>query len=412
MTTIYAESADTGRKRVETATVGVLIALSASHMLNDVMQSLAPALYPIFRQEFALSFFQVGLITFVFQLTASFLQPVIGLSLDKRPLTWILPVGMAFTLVGLVLLAFASSYLLILLSVAVVGIGSAVFHPEASRVARAASGGRHGFAQSLFQVGGNFGQSLGPLLAAFIVVPFGQHSVLVFTLLALAAVIILTGVSRWYAAARARPRVATVAAGPAHPRKIVVRTLFVLVVMLFSKVLYLASLNSYYTFYLIQTFGVQIQTAQVLLFVFLASVAAGTFLGGPLVDRFGAKFVIWGSILGVLPFTLLLPHLGLTGTVINSIAIGLIISSAFSAMVVYAQELTPGNVGAVAGLFFGLSFGLGGVGAALLGMLADWTSLNFVYHVCAFLPAVGLLGGFLPTEPGKVLAAKSAAPSS
>jgi FSR family fosmidomycin resistance protein-like MFS transporter len=412
MTTIYAESADTGRKRVETATVGVLIALSASHMLNDVMQSLAPALYPVFRQEFALSFFQVGLITFVFQLTASFLQPVIGLSLDKRPLNWILPVGMAFTLVGLVLLAFASSYLLILLSVAVVGIGSAVFHPEASRVARAASGGRHGFAQSLFQVGGNFGQSLGPLLAAFIVVPFGQHSVLVFTLLALAAVIILTGVSRWYAAVRARPRVATVAAGPAHPRKVVVRTLFVLVVMLFSKVLYLASLNSYYTFYLIQTFGVQIQTAQVLLFVFLASVAAGTFLGGPLVDRFGAKFVIWGSILGVLPFTLLLPHLGLTGTVINSIAIGLIISSAFSAMVVYAQELTPGNVGAVAGLFFGLSFGLGGVGAALLGMLADWTSLNFVYHVCAFLPAVGLLGGFLPTEPGKVLAAKSAAPSS
>ncbi len=411
MTTIYAESADTGRKRVETATVGVLIALSASHMLNDVMQSLAPALYPVFRQEFALSFFQVGLITFAFQLTASFLQPVIGLSLDKRPLNWILPVGMAFTLVGLVLLAFASSYLLILLSVAVVGIGSAVFHPEASRVARAASGGRHGFAQSLFQVGGNFGQSLGPLLAAFIVVPFGQHSVLVFTLLALAAVIILTGVSRWYAAVRARPRVATVATGSAHPRKIVVRTLFVLVVMLFSKVLYLASLNSYYTFYLIQAFGVQIQTAQVLLFVFLASVAAGTFLGGPLVDRFGAKFVIWGSILGVLPFTLLLPHLGLTGTVINSIAIGLIISSAFSAMVVYAQELTPGNVGAVAGLFFGLSFGLGGVGAALLGMLADWTSLNFVYHVCAFLPAVGLLGGFLPTEPGKVRAAKSAAAS-
>ncbi|MGA8585390.1 MAG: MFS transporter [Roseiarcus sp.] len=389
----------------------MLIALSASHMLNDVMQSLAPALYPVFRQEFALSFFQVGLITFAFQLTASFLQPVIGLSLDKRPLNWILPVGMAFTLVGLVLLAFASSYLLILLSVAVVGIGSAVFHPEASRVARAASGGRHGFAQSLFQVGGNFGQSLGPLLAAFIVVPFGQHSVLVFTLLALAAVIILTGVSRWYAAVRARPRVATVGTGSAHPRKIVVRTLFVLVVMLFSKVLYLASLNSYYTFYLIQAFGVQIQTAQVLLFVFLASVAAGTFLGGPLVDRFGAKFVIWGSILGVLPFTLLLPHLGLTGTVINSIAIGLIISSAFSAMVVYAQELTPGNVGAVAGLFFGLSFGLGGVGAALLGMLADWTSLNFVYHVCAFLPAVGLLGGFLPTEPGKVRAAKSAAAS-
>jgi FSR family fosmidomycin resistance protein-like MFS transporter len=312
---------------------------------------------------------------------------------------------MAFTLVGLVLLAFANSYLLILMSVAVVGVGSAVFHPEASRVARAASGGRHGFAQSLFQVGGNFGQSLGPLLAAFIVVPFGQRSVLVFTLLALAAVIILTGVSRWYAAVRAERRKATPAAGPAHPRRIVVRTLFVLVVMLFSKVLYLASLNSYYTFYLIQTFGVSIQSAQVLLFVFLAAVAAGTFLGGPLVDRFGAKFVIWGSILGVLPFTLLLPHLGLAGTVINSIAIGLIISSAFSAMVVYAQELTPGNVGAVAGLFFGLSFGLGGVGAALLGLLADKTSLTFVYHVCAFLPAVGLLGGFLPTAPGRAIAA-------
>jgi FSR family fosmidomycin resistance protein-like MFS transporter len=401
----YAETSAAARRGVETTTVGVLIALSASHMLNDVMQSLAPALYPIFRQEFALSFFQVGLITFVFQLTASFFQPVIGMSLDRRPVNFILPVGMAFTLVGLVLLAFSKSYLLILMSVAVVGVGSAVFHPEASRVARAASGGRHGFAQSLFQVGGNFGQSLGPLLAAFIVVPFGQHSVLVFTLLALTAVIILTGVSRWYAAVRAERRKATPATGPAHPRRIVVRTLFVLVVMLFSKVVYLASLNSYYTFYLIQTFGLSIQSAQVLLFVFLAAVAAGTFLGGPLVDRFGAKFVIWGSILGVLPFTLLLPHLGLVGTVINSIAIGLIISSAFSAMVVYAQELTPGNVGAVAGLFFGLSFGLGGVGAALLGMLADKTSLTFVYHVCAFLPAVGLLGGFLPSAPGKAIAA-------
>jgi FSR family fosmidomycin resistance protein-like MFS transporter len=401
----YAEGSAATRRSAQTATLGILIALSASHMLNDVMQSLAPALYPVFQQRFALSFFQIGLITFVFQLTASFLQPVIGMSLDKRPLNFILPAGMAFTLVGLVLLAFADSYVLILLSVAVVGIGSAVFHPEASRVARAASGGRHGFAQSLFQVGGNFGQSLGPLLAAFIVVPFGQHSVLIFTLLALAAVVILTGVSRWYAVVRAQPRKAT-AAGSGHPRPVVLRTLFVLIVMLFSKVLYLSSLNSYYTFYLIQTFGVSIQSAQVLLFVFLASVAAGTFLGGPLVDRFGAKFVIWGSILGVLPFTLLLPHLGLLWTVINSIAIGLIISSAFSAMVVYAQELTPGNVGAVAGLFFGLSFGLGGVGAALLGMLADKTSLTFVYQICAFLPAVGLLGGFLPSAPGKAVVAK------
>ena len=289
----YAEGSAATRRSAQTATVGVLIALSASHMLNDVMQSLAPALYPVFHQQFALSFFQIGLITFVFQLTASFLQPVIGMSLDKRPLNFILPAGMAFTLVGLVLLAFADSYVLILLSVAVVGIGSAVFHPEASRVARAASGGRHGFAQSLFQVGGNFGQSLGPLLAAFIVVPFGQHSVLIFTALALAAVVILTGVSRWYAAVRAQPRKAAATTGPAHPRAVVVRTLFVLIVMLFSKVLYLSSLNSYYTFYLIQTFGVSIQSSQVLLFVFLASVAAGTFLGGPLVDRFGAGLVIW-----------------------------------------------------------------------------------------------------------------------
>src|ERR1700721_2315968 len=392
----------------QTTAIGILFAVSGSHMLNDMMQSLAPALYPVFRDTYSLSFFQTGLITLVFQVTAALPQPFIGIVTDRRPVPWGLPSAMAFTMIGLVLLAFSVNYPMLLASVALIGVGSAIFHPEASRVARAASGGRHGFAQSLFQVGGNFGQSLGPLLAAFIVVPFGQHSVLIFTALALAAVVILTGVSRWYAAVRARPRKAVAATGPAHPSRVVRRTLFVLIVMLFSKVLYLSSLNSYYTFYLIQTFGVSIQSSQVLLFVFLASVAAGTFLGGPLVDRFGAKFVIWGSILGVLPFTLLLPHLGLLGTVINSIAIGLIISSAFSAMIVYAQELTPGNVGAVAGLFFGLSFGLGGVGAALLGMLADKTSLTFVYHVCAFLPAVGLLGGFLPSAPGKAVMAEAA----
>ncbi len=397
----YVERAPSRAKADSTAAVGVIAALSASHMLNDTMQSLAPALYPVFHQKFALTFFQIGAITLVFQITASFLQPLIGMGLDRRPVNGILPAGMAFTLVGLALLAFANSYPMILLSVAVVGIGSAVFHPEASRVARFASGGRHGFAQSLFQVGGNFGQSLGPLLAAFVVVPFGQHSVAAFTLLALAAIGLLTGVSRWYAARRAERGKAAAVAGPTHPRPIVVRTLFVLIVMLFSKVVYLASINSYYTFYLIQTFGVSIQTAQVLLFVFLASVAAGTFLGGPLVDRLGAKFVIWGSILGVLPFTLILPHLGFVGTIIDSMAIGLVLSSAFSAMVVYAQELTPGSVGAVAGLFFGLSFGLGGVGAALLGILADRTSLTFVYHICAFLPAIGLLGGFLPNPRPK-----------
>jgi len=391
----YAEGA--AARAVEPgAAVGVIAALSASHMLNDTMQSLAAALYPVFRHDYALSFFQIGAITLVFQVTASFLQPLIGMGLDRRPVNLVLPFGMAFTLVGLMLLAFAGSYAMILVSVATIGIGSAVFHPEASRIARAASGGRHGFAQSLFQVGGNFGQSLGPLAAAFIVVPFGQRSVAAFTVLALAAVGLLTGVSRWYVRHRAKKSRAAAPARPTHPRAVVVRTLAVLIVMLFSKVVYLASLNSYYTFYMIQTFGVSVQGAQVLLFVFLAAVAAGTFLGGPLVDRFGPRVVIWGSILGVLPFTLLLPHLGFVATIVNTVVIGLILSSAFSAMVVYAQEMTPGSVGAVAGLFFGLSFGLGGVGAALLGILADKTSLAFVYQVCAFLPAIGLLGGFLP----------------
>jgi FSR family fosmidomycin resistance protein-like MFS transporter len=396
----YADAAD-GRRAAETTSLGVIVALSASHMLNDVMQSLAPALYPVFRSDLALSFFQIGIITFVFQTTASLLQPLIGMAADRRPMNAILPVGMAFTLIGLFLLAFAHTYLLILLAVAVIGIGSAVFHPEASRVARAASGGRHGFAQSLFQVGGNFGQSTGPLLAAFVVVPFGQHSVAAFTVLALIAVVLLTRVSRWHAAHRAERKHLETATASALPRAIVIRTIAVLIILLFSKVVYLASIGSYYTFYLMDAFGVQLQTSQVLLFVFLAAVAAGTFLGGPLTDRFGAKVVIWGSILGVLPFTLLLPHLGLIGTVIDSVAIGLVISSAFSAIVVYAQELTPGNVGAVAGLFFGLSFGLGGIGAALLGALADRTSLGFVYQVCAFLPAIGLLGALLPNPRAK-----------
>ena len=397
----YAESAASERAAAETTAFAVLAAVSASHMLNDVMQSLAPALYPVFSDKLGLSFFQVGLITLVFQTTASLLQPLIGMAADRRPMTALLPAGMAFTLIGLLLLAFANTYPLILLSVAVIGIGSAVFHPEASRVARAASGGRHGFAQSFFQVGGNFGQSIGPLLAAFVVVPFGQHSVLAFTALALIAVILLIRASRWHAAHRAAPKRAEAKSAPSHPRPVVVRTLAVLVILLFSKVLYMASLGSYYTFYLMDAFGVSLQTAQTLLFVFMASVAAGTFLGGPLTDRFGAKAVIWGSIFGVLPFTIILPHLGLVATVIDTIFIGLIIASAFSAMVVYGQELTPGNVGAVAGLFFGLSFGLGGIGAALLGFLADKTSLAFVYQVCAFLPAVGLLAALLPQpRPG------------
>lgn len=376
---------------------GVLFAASGSHMLNDMMQSLAPALYPVFRDQLSLTFFQTGIITFTFQLTASLLQPLIGMAIDRRPAPYALPIAMIFTLIGLAALAYAGTYPALLASVALIGIGSAVFHPEASRAARAASGGRYGLAQSLFQTGGNFGQSLGPLMAAAIVVPFGQRSVLAFTVLALIAIALLTHIARWHAAHRAARKTAS-AASRATPveRAVVMRTMAILVVLVFSKVFYLASLQSYYTFYLIQTFGVSVQGSQVLLFVFLAAVAAGTYAGGPIGDRYGRKFVIWTSILGVLPFTLLLPHLGLVGTAIDSVCIGLVLSSAFSAIVVYAQELTPGNVGAVAGLFFGLSFGLGGLGAAALGLLADKTSLTFVYHVCAYLPAIGLLTYFLP----------------
>jgi FSR family fosmidomycin resistance protein-like MFS transporter len=377
--------------------LGILFAVSASHMLNDMMQSLAPALYPVFREQYSLTFFQTGLITLVFQTTASLLQPLIGLVTDRRPAPRALPFAMAFTMIGLVLLAFSHSYPMLLVSVALVGVGSAVFHPEASRAARAASGGRHGFAQSVFQVGGNFGQSLGPLMAAFIVVPHGQISVLAFTALAFMAILLLVRVAQWQIAQGVVVRKAASAhAADALPRAVVWRSIAILVVLLFSKTWYLASLNSYYTFYLIQNFGVSVQTAQVLLFVFLGAVAAGTFAGGPIGDWIGRKYVIWVSILGVLPFTLLLPHLGLTGTVLDSVAIGLVLSSAFSAMVVYATELAPGNIGAIAGLFFGLSFGLGGLGAAALGLVADHTSLTFVYRLCAYLPAIGLLTYFLP----------------
>jgi len=383
-------------RAAQATSYGILFAASGSHMLNDMMQSLAPALYPVFREQLSLSFFQTGLITFTFQVTASLLQPLIGLFTDRRPVTYALPSAMAFTLAGLVVLAFGWSYPLLLTAVAMIGVGSAIFHPEASRAARAASGGRYGFAQSLFQVGGNFGQSLGPLMAAFIVVPFGQRSVLAFTVLAFAAILILTRIAQWHAAHRAARRALAAPHASSLPRAQVVRTMIILVVLVFSKVFYLSSLQSYYTFYLIQTFHVSVQASQVMLFVFLGAVAAGTYAGGPIGDRYGRKFVIWLSILGVLPFTLLLPHLGLVGTILDSVAVGLVLASAFSAIVVYAQELAPGNVGAIAGLFFGLSFGLGGIGAAALGALADRTSLTFVYQVCAFLPAIGLLTYFLP----------------
>jgi FSR family fosmidomycin resistance protein-like MFS transporter len=378
----------------------ILAALSFSHWLNDIIQSLIPAIYPLLKESFALNFTQIGLITLTFQLTGSLLQPVVGFYADRRPHPYALAGGMGFTLMGLVLLALAPSYGLILVSVALVGVGSAVFHPEASRVAKMFSGGRPGLAQSLFQVGGNFGTSLGPLLAAAIIVPGGQSRVLWFSLAALLGIAVLSKVGGWYrklgpneaiGASRNPP------AGPALPRRKVVRTVAILLVLIFSKYFYLVSLGSYYTFYLIGKFHLSAQSAEIYLFIFLFSVAAGTMIGGPLGDRFGRKYVIWISILGVAPFTLLLPHVGLAWTAGLTVIIGVILASAFPAILVYAQELIPGRVGLVSGLFFGFAFGMGGIGSAVLGRLADHTSINYVFEVCAFLPLLGLLTGFLPS---------------
>jgi FSR family fosmidomycin resistance protein-like MFS transporter len=388
-----------GRQAAEATTFVILVALSFTHLLNDMMQSLLPAIYPLLKTRFELSFAQIGLITFTFQFTASLLQPVVGVVTDKRPMPFSLAVGMGFTLLGLLLLGVAGSFAVLLLAAGLVGLGSSVFHPESSRIARMASGGRHGMAQSFFQVGGQAGQALGPLLAAFVVVPHGQGSVAWFALFALLGMVVLLNVGRWYRAARqriaARPRAAAHAASTLSHRR-VTASIIILLVLIFSKYFYMASLNTYYTFYLIHKFGVSIQTAQIFLFVFLGATAAGTFAGGPIGDRIGRKYVIWASILGVLPFTLALPHANLAWTVVLTVVIGLILSSAFSAILVYAQELVPGKVGTVSGMFFGFAFGMGGLGAALLGVLADRTSIDFVYGVCAFLPLLGLLTVFLP----------------
>ncbi len=377
----------------------VLVALSFCHLLNDMMQSLIPALYPLLKEEFALNFTQIGLIALAFQLTASMLQPVVGFVTDKRSLPWSLPIGMGFTLVGLLLLSSAHSYPMVVLSAMLVGVGSAVFHPESSRVARMASGGRYGFAQSLFQVGGNTGGAIGPLLAALIVLPRGQWAIALFSVAALLAMVVLAWVSRWYAAnaraARARAAAAK-AGGIALPPGRVAFAIAILLALMFSKSVYGASLGSYYTFYLIERFDVTVTNSQVLLFIYLAANALGTLLGGPIADRLGTRAVMWVSILGVLPFTLVLPHANLPMTIVLTIVIGLVMSSAFSAIVVYAQELLPGRVGMVAGIFFGFAFGLGGLGAAGMGRLADVTSIEFVYQVSAFLPLIGLLIAVLP----------------
>jgi MFS transporter, FSR family, fosmidomycin resistance protein len=381
-------------------TLRVLTALSASHLLNDMMQSLLLALYPLLKGKFALSFSQVGMITLTYQLTASLFQPLIGLYTDRRPLPFALPVGMSSTLCGLLLLGFAPSFGAVLASAALIGMGSAVFHPESSRIARFASGGRHGLAQSLFQVGGNMGTAIGPLVAAAVIVPNGQRSVAWFALAALCGVLILFQVCRWYVAQHAA---AAKRGGhgqhSALPRRTVLGAVLILLVLIFSKYFYVAGLSSFYTFYLMEKFQLSVRSAQLHLFVFLFASAVGTIAGGPVGDRFGRKPVIWASILGVAPFALLLPHADLFWTTALTVVIGLVLSSAFSAILVYAQELIPGHVGMVSGLFFGFAFGMGGLGAALLGMLADRTSIDFVYRTIAYLPLLGLVAALLPRQP-------------
>ncbi len=380
--------------------LSILFSLSLSHGLNDTIQSLVPAIYPLVKAEFGLSFTQIGLITLTFYLTASLLQPLVGFLTDRRPQPFSLAAGMGISLAGLLVLSTAHSFVILLIAVCLIGMGSAVFHPEASRVAYLASGGRTGFAQSIFQVGGNVGTALGPLLAALVITQRGQSRIAWFSVLALLGIVVLSKVGRWYREhlELLRPKSArhASATGKTLSHRRVVASIAILLVLIFSKYFYLASINSYFTFYLIEKFHVSVQSAQLHLFLFLASVAAGTFLGGPLGDRIGRKYVIWGSILGVAPFTLLLPHANLLWTTILTVPIGLILSSAFSAILVYAQELVPGKVGMVAGLFFGFAFGMGGIGSAVLGRLADHTSIIFVFQICAFLPLIGLLTALLP----------------
>jgi MFS transporter, FSR family, fosmidomycin resistance protein len=388
--------------------MSILLAIAFCHMLNDTFQSLISSLYPVLKQSLRLNYTQVGLITLTFQMTASLLQPVVGFYTDRRPHPYSLAIGMCFTLCGIVVLSMAPNFSMLLVSVALVGMGSSIFHPEASRVAYMAAGVRHGFAQAVFQVGGNTGSSLGPLMAAVIVV--GEHAqarVLWFSAAAAVAIAILWNIGHWYKKNTFRlnqpPGKQALRGQVALSRRKVAFSIVILVILIFSKYFYLSSLSSYYTFYLMGKFHLSIQTAQLYLFLFLFSVAAGTFIGGPVGDRIGRKYVIWASILGVAPFTLALPHVGLLWTAILSVVIGLILSSAFTAILVYAQELLPGKVGLIAGLFFGLAFGMGGLGSALLGRLADMTSIDFVYRVCAYLPLIGLLAGLLPNlaEPAE-----------
>ena len=392
-------TATTTQNAVEKTVFPILFAISFSHLLNDTIQSLIPAIYPVVKNSYHLSFTQIGLITLTFQMAASLFQPFVGLYTDKKPQPYSLAAGMGFTLLGLVILSQSTGFYMMLISVALVGTGSSIFHPEASRMAHAASGGRRGLAQSIFQLGGNFGSSLGPLLAAWIIVPYGQHSVIWFSVIALIAIVILSRVGNWYKGymvTKARQSASISSQVSTFSKSRVIGSVIILLVLIFSKYFYMASLTSYFTFYVIDKFQVSVQSSQVYLFVFLVSVAAGTLAGGPVGDRFGRKYVIWFSILGTAPFALLLPYANLFWTGVLIVPIGMILASAFSAILVYAQELIPGKVGLVAGLFFGFAFGMGGIGSALLGKLADSTSIEHVFHVCSFLPLIGMLTAFLP----------------
>ena len=392
--------------RVQGTTYAVLFAVTAGHLINDPLQALLLSIYPLLRDLHNLSFAQVGFITLAFQATASVLQPMIGHYTDKKPFPFSLPIAPALSLVGLVVVGLAHTYEMILIGATLIGIGSSIFHPEASRLARLSSGGRFGFAQSVFQVGGNFGTSIGPLLAAFFVVPHGQGSVAWLALLALFSVAVLSYAAKWYAHHLSPKGGARRAAAPVNPlpRRMVTTSLTVLLILMFSKFVYTSSMSSFYTFYLISTFGLSPKEAQIDLFIYLAAFAAGTLLGGPIGDRIGRKAVIWFSVLGALPFTVLLPYANHFWAVVLSVPIGFILASAFSAMLVFAQELMPGRVGMISGLFFGVAFGIGAAGAALLGVIADWTSIGFVFHVCSFLPAFGLLAMFLPSQKQLVAA--------
>lgn len=377
----------------------ILLGLCFSHLLNDTIQSLIPAIYPVLKTTFRLDFGQIGLITLTFQLTSSLLQPLVGAYTDHKPKPFSLAIGMGVSLCGLLLLSQAWNYAVVLGAAGLVGVGSSIFHPEATRLARFSSGGRHGFAQSVFQLGGYMGTAIGPALAAIIVVPAGQHSIAWFSIVALIAILVLTRVGFWYSGVRTSQQKKSGHHSlnrPPLPRRKVFAIISILAALIFSKYFYLASISSYYTFYLIGRFHLSIQSSQMLLFLFLFAVAVGTIIGGPIGDRYGRKLVIWFSILGVTPFTILLPYANLFWTCVLSVIIGLILASAFSAIIVYGQELVPGKVGMIGGVFYGLAFGMGGLGSAVLGKLADLTSINFVYHVCSFLPLIGLLTIFLP----------------